>query len=302
MIIKNIIYATVIYPTKDFEIFLNDYLLSVFTQTTKNFELLIILDEVELAVVEKRVNKLNKDKIKVHIRKFLDKLNPIELRKKLVDISYELNADVLIFSDFDENVASNRVEEVIKNIDNFAFAFNDFYVVDKNLTKINIHSFFETRNVAKEVKEWKDIKSFNYIGFGSLSINLKLFNYKDIDFPKEIKALDWFIATYVLLNKGKGIKLSNTYANYRQHGSSFVGFDFKLDKAKLKQGLDTKLTHYKYFQKYNIDFKFFYNEIVDLQEYINHIGEENYIEIVNKKFDTTNLCWWENIKTKKELV
>ena len=137
MIIKNIIYATVIYPTKDFEIFLNDYLLSVFTQTTKNFELLIILDEVELAVVEKRVNKLNKDKIKVHIRKFLDKLNPIELRKKLVDISYELNADVLIFSDFDENVASNRVEEVIKNIDNFAFAFNDFYVVDKNLKKIN---------------------------------------------------------------------------------------------------------------------------------------------------------------------
>jgi hypothetical protein len=302
LIIKKIIYATVIYSTKYFEIFINDYLLSVFTQTTKDFELLIILDEVELAVVEKRINKLNKKKIKVHIRKYLDKLNPIELRKNLINISYELNADVLIFSDFDENVASNRVEEVIKNIDNYAFAFNDFYVVDKNLTKINIHSFFETRNVPKEVKEWKDIKSFNYIGFGSLSINLKLFNYKDLTFPKEIKALDWFIATCVLLNKGKGIKLFNTYSNYRQHDSSFVGFDFKLDKAKLKQGLNTKLTHYKYFKKYSIDFKIFYNEMVDLQEYINYIGEEHYIEIVNKRFDTSTFCWWENIKTKKELV
>lgn len=161
--------------------------------------------------------------------------------------------------------------------------------------------FFQTRDIPVEVKNWKDIKSSNYIGFGSLAINLNSFNYKDLVFPYDIKALDWYIATYVLLHNGNGIKLDKTYANYRQHESSFVGFNFELDTVKLEQGIDIKLSHYKHFKEYNSDFKDLYNEIKELKKHIEKIGSEKYIEIVNNKFDTSKLCWWENIKTKKEL-
>lgn len=299
---QKILYSTVMYPNKDFEIFINDYLSSVFNQTYKNFELLVVLDDVDIVLVQRYIDKINKDKIKIHIRKYDEKFTPIELRKKLIDISYELNADILIFSDFDENVAGNRIEEVVNKINNYDFAFNDFFIVDKNLNRLISKSFFETRDIPLVVENWTDIKSYNYIGFGSLAINLKSFDYKNFEFPKEIKALDWFLATYVLLHSGKGIKLDKTYANYRQHESSFVGFNFKLDTVKLKQGLDVVLNHYKYFKEYNNEFNNLYNETRELQNFIEEISKEKYIDIINNKFDSSKFCWWENIKTKKELL
>lgn len=224
------LYSTVIYPCDNFDRFIKDYLASVFNQTGQDFDLLLVLDNVESGKVEKYLNEYNKIDKKLFIRNFKKDYTPIELRKKQIEIAYELKFDTLILSDFDENVALNRVEEIVKNINGYAFAFNDFYVVDQDLKKISETSFFQTRKIPKEVTSYKDILEFNFIGLGSIALNLKEFNYSNLEFPKEIKALDWYIATKVLLNGGKGISLHNTYANYRQHESSFVGFDFRLNK------------------------------------------------------------------------
>ncbi|MCT7495767.1 hypothetical protein N5S93_09070 [Aliarcobacter cryaerophilus] len=295
------LYSTVIYPCDNFDRFIKDYLASVFNQTGQDFDLLLILDNVESGKVEKYLNEYNKIDKKLFIRNFKKDYTPIELRKKQIEIAYELKFDTLILSDFDENVALNRVEEIVKNINGYAFAFNDFYVVDQDLKKISETSFFQTRKIPKEVTSYKDILEFNFIGLGSIALNLKEFNYSNLEFPKEIKALDWYIATKVLLNGGKGISLHNTYANYRQHESSFVGFDFRLNKKKLEQGITVKLAHYNSLRDYNRIFKDLYNEMTELKKYFQKYGIDEYIELVNTKFDTSKFCWWENIKTKKEL-
>lgn len=295
------LYSTVIYPCDNFDRFIKDYLASVFNQTGQDFDLLLILDNVEIGKVEKYLNEYNKIDKKLFIRNFKKDYTPIELRKKQIEIAYELKFDTLILSDFDENVALNRVEEIVKNINGYAFAFNDFYVVDQDLKKISETSFFQTRKIPKEVTSYKDILEFNFIGLGSIALNLKEFNYSNLEFPKEIKALDWYIATKVLLNGGKGISLYNTYANYRQHESSFVGFDFRLNKKKLEQGITVKLAHYNSLRDYNRIFKDLYNEMTELKKYFQKYGIDEYIELVNTKFDTSKFCWWENIKTKKEL-
>lgn len=295
------LYSTVIYPCDNFDRFIKDYLASVFNQTGQDFDLLLILDNVEIGKVEKYLNEYNKIDKKLFIRNFKKDYTPIELRKKQIEIAYELKFDTLILSDFDENVALNRVEEIVKNINGYAFAFNDFYVVDQDLKKISETSFFQTRKIPKEVTSYKDILEFNFIGLGSIALNLKEFNYSNLEFPKEIKALDWYIATKVLLNGGKGISLHNTYANYRQHESSFVGFDFRLNKKKLEQGITVKLAHYNSLRDYNRIFKDLYNEMTELKKYFQKYGIDEYIELVNTKFDTSKFCWWENIKTKKEL-
>ncbi|MFW3412507.1 hypothetical protein ACN9J3_07200 [Aliarcobacter butzleri] len=295
------LYSTVIYPCDNFDIFIKDYLVSVFNQTRRDFDLLLLLDNVEIEKVEKYLDEYNKVNKKIIIRNFKEDYTPIELRKKQIDLAYEMKFDTLILSDFDENVALNRVEEVIKNIDEYAFAFNDFYIVDQNLKKLSKKSFFKSRKVPKEVTSYKDILKFNFIGLGSIALNLKEFNYIDMEFPKNIKALDWYIATRVLLSGSKGISLHNTYANYRQHESSFIGFDFKLNKEKLDQGLAIKLVHYNSLIDYNSIFKDLYDEMIELKEYFQDNGIDEYIELVNTKFDTSEFCWWENIKTKKEL-
>ncbi|WP_066164089.1 glycosyltransferase [Aliarcobacter cryaerophilus] len=295
------LYSTVIYPCDDFDRFIKDYLESVFKQTIQDFDLLLVLDNVEVEKVEEYLSEYNNIDKKVFIRNFKEGFSPIELRKKQIDLAYELEFDTLILSDFDENVAHNRVEEVIKNIDGYAFAFNDFYVVDQDLKKISETSFFQTRKIPNEVTTYKDILEFNFIGLGSIALNLKEFDYKILEFPKEIKALDWYIATRVLLSGVKGISLHNTYANYRQHESSFVGFDFKLNKEKLEQGIAVKLAHYNSLISCSDVFKDLYNEMMELKTYLQDNVIDKYIELVNTKFDTSKFCWWENIKTKKEL-
>lgn len=295
------LYSTVIYRCDDFDRFIKDYLESVFNQTNQNFDLLLVLDNVESGKVEKYLNEYNDINKKIFIRNFKKDYTPIELRKKQIELAYELKFDTLILSDFDENVALNRVEEIVKNINGYAFAFNDFYVVDQDLKKISETSFFQTRKIPKEVTSYKNILKFNFIGLGSIALNLKEFNYINLTFPKEIKALDWYVATKVLLSGSKGIALYNTYANYRQHESSFVGFDFKLNKEKLEQGIAIKLAHYSSLMSYNDIFTNLYNEIIELKKYLRDNGINEYIKLVNTKFDTSKFCWWENIKTKKEL-
>lgn len=297
---KNL-YSTVIYPCVNFDRFIKDYLVSVFNQTRQDFDLLLILDNVEIGKVENYINEYNKIDKKIIIKNFKEGFSPIELRKKQIELAYELQIDTLIFSDFDENVAHNRVEEIVKNINGYAFAFNDFYIVDQDLKKTSETSFFQTRKVPKEVTSYKDILEFNFIGLGSIALNLKEFNYINLEFPKDIKALDWYIATRVLLSGSKGISLHNTYANYRQHESSFVGFDFKLNKEKLEQGISIKLSHYNSLIDCNSIFKDLYDEMIELKKYFEIYGIDEYIKLVNTKFDTSKFCWWENIKTKKEL-
>lgn len=293
-------YSTVVYPCDDFDLFIKDYLTSVFNQTNQDFDLLLILDNVEPEKVETYLSKYNAGGKDVFIRKFKE-LTPIELRKKQIDLAYELNFDILVLSDFDENVALNRVEEIMKNINGYAFAFNDFYIVDHNLKKIGKASFFTTRDIPKEVVSYKDILEFNFVGLGSMALNLKQFDYSNLKFPKEIKALDWYIATMVLLSGFKGVALYNTYANYRQHKNSFVGFDFKLNEEKLYKGMDVKLAHYCALIECNEIFEHLYYDMVELKRHIQDIGINEYINFVNTKFDISKFCWWENIKTKREL-
>ena len=297
---NRILYSTVVYPCDDFDLFIKDYLTSVFNQTYQAFDLLLILDNVEPEKVETYLSEYNTGGKDVIIRKFKE-LTPIELRKKQIDLAYELNFDILVLSDFDENVAFNRVEEIMKNINGYAFAFNDFYIVDQNLNRISETSFFKTREIPEEVVTYKDILEFNFIGLGSMALNLNQFDYGSLNFSEEVKALDWYIATVVLLSGCRGVSLYNTYANYRQHSNSFIGFNFRLDEEKLYRGIAVKLAHYYALIEYNEVFVSLYNDIVELKKYIKDIGVNEYISLVNKKFDTNRFCWWENIKTKKEL-
>lgn len=298
---NNIIYSTVIYPCGQFDIFIQDYLMSVFMQTCTKFDLLLVLDNVDVDIVKGYVKVFNNNDVKVHIKEITKKITPIELRKIQVDEAYAKKADILIFSDFDENVALNRVEEVVRHIDDFAFAFNDFYIVDDKLERINDESFFSSRKIPTQLNDYAEILSNNFVGLGSMAINLRKFPFEEMVFPKDIKALDWYIATSVLLSGNKGVALFDTYANYRQHNGSFVGFDFKLDESKLMQGIDVKIAHYNQFKDCSDEFRVLHDRLIELKGYIQINGSEKYIKLVNDGFLTSGFCWWENIKTKEEL-
>ena len=41
--------------------------------------------------------------------------------------------------------------------------------------------------------------------------------------------------------------------------------------------------------------------MIELKEYIQNCGADAYINFINTNFDTNKFCWWENIKTKRDL-
>lgn len=303
-----IIYGTVIYPTIHFSKFITDYLMSVSNQTYKKFTLLIILDQINKQTVANIINENFNNLSNYKLISPTKPHTPIELRKILIDESYALDADILIFSDFDECVTSNRVQRTIESIDGNDFIFNDFYIVNKDLEKMHSSSYFSIRNIPDTVDNWNLLKFYNFIGLGSLAINLQSFDFRKLSIPSDIIALDWFLATWMLLNGAKGLKLPNVYAFYRQHDSSLVGFDFKLNKDKVQMGLKVKLAHYKYFSthsdyKTSIIFQGLYKDILNLQNFLSiHANLEKYIDIINTKFDRTKFCWWENIKPYEAVI
>lgn len=297
---KKLIYATVVYSCEDFKIFLSDYLKSVFNQTNHNFELLILSDDVDLITIKNFVSQFKNEK-KIHYEKNNKNLSPVLLRQELIDISYELGADTLIFSDFDESVAENRVEEIALNINNYDFVFNDFFIVDKNINKLYEQSFFQMRNLPDLLVNYKDIISYNYVGLGSMALNLSKYNFRKIKIPSYIKAFDWFIATKVLIDGGSGKKIKNTFANYRQHDKSFIGFGKEINAHSLNLGLKVKEGHYNFFKDYCNEYKILYKEILFLKKFIQEIGEKNYINQINSNLNLKSACWWENIKIKGEI-
>ena len=77
-------------------------------------------------------------------------------------------------------------------------------------------------------------------------------------------------------------------------------YGFLLEK-KLNQGIAAKLAHYRRLKKYNNIFSDLYDDMIELKEYIQNCGADAYINFINTNFDTNKFCWWENIKTKRDL-
>lgn len=297
-----LVYATVIYDSQFYKKFVVDYLSSLNEQTDTDFHLLLILDDVDNLAVEPYLNSYYSADRDVTVVQTDAIYSPYELRKFMISKAYELSADGLIFSDFDETVAANRVEEVKKYIADYDFVFNDFFVTDENLQRMSDLSFFSKRKINNVLRDWECIRDFNFVGLGSMAINLNNIDFSVIEFPEDIKALDWFLATWILLNGGVGFKLASTFVNYRQHADSYVGFNKKLDKKSLLFGLEVKKSHYEFFLTNSPlsernKFDELYRSTIELESrVINTRFLDDYIREVNNDLNYDTFCWWENIK------
>ena len=59
---NKILYSAVIYQSDNFDIFMKDYLVSVFNQTDQNFDLLLVLDDLIVEVIKEYIVRYNKNK------------------------------------------------------------------------------------------------------------------------------------------------------------------------------------------------------------------------------------------------
>lgn len=299
-----VLWATSIYPTPMFDIFLKDHLETINNQTHRDFDLLLFLDCISQDTIKKEVRKYaNLQKIKIHyLAQKTNILNPMEIRQKLLSFAYDWGYELLILSDFDETMDANRFEETIKQIGDFDFSFSSFYIVDSRLQKLEDEDFHKKCKTPKMVLDIFPVLDKNFIGLGNMSIKINNPLFSTI---KNLKlnncyAFDWLIATFMILNGLKGIRIDDTFVNYRQHQDSYTGIFKPLSTKTLDLGVRVKKMHYNFFRKSHTLFDVKHQEIIELEKYLLK-NKDNYIKIINQHYNPTMLCWWENIKTLQEV-
>lgn len=227
---------------KGVEKFLDDYFCSIDKQTYNNFDTLIIEDEFKLPV-----------------KYFRDRLICIEVVNKSIaeirsiGINYAKtnNYDLIIFTDCDDFYSPNRVEIIVYLIINSDFVVNRIIPVDSFGKTLELQSNIDTNFYNK--LSFNGIIEKNYFGLSNTAIKV---NSLPIDFylPKDIIAVDWWLYSFMLVNKRIFQYSDKAFTYYRQHTSNLVGAINDLDEKKLINGLNIKLIHYKYLAEYLMKF------------------------------------------------
>lgn len=298
---KHIILASVLYPTKNFDIFINDLLTSIKQQTYPHFSLLFFLDGVQNLKVERKIKEAKIEQ-KIYFQTCKkNTLTPSQIRHKVIQFAQILLCDLLIFCDFDEKISPARIEQTINYMhDDIDFSYCNAYITDKNFN-LTGKTFFQDKNIPNTVECINPILEKNFIGMGGLALKLHNIPYlSQLQIPSNLLVFDWFLATYMLLKCCKGKKIDDCLVYYRQHEDNHIGTNKTLDKTKLTLGIKVKKNHYQYFSKYNQDFALLYDRVCGLEQYVKN-NMDKYIRIINMNFNSDTLCWWENIKTLEEV-
>jgi hypothetical protein len=77
-------------------------------------------------------------------------------------------------------------------------------------------------------------------------------------------AFDWCMATLLLIKKFKGIYTSKPLTYYRQYQQNTSSL-MKISKKKIAKDIKCKIEHFRYFEKFGIDYK---KNILDLKKNI----------------------------------
>lgn len=240
--------------------YIDDFLDSLENQTYKDFQVILINDDI----LEKDLNKV--------LDRHTEILNKIcivclgggqeiyQTRIELFKNAKSLGTKLLILGDCDDFFSEDRVEKTVKcyeeNAD-YGFFYNDIVLLTGEKMM---------KDLPDETCNAEDIIEFNYLGLSNSALNLDLLEDSFLDslHKGNTKIFDWYLFSRMLLSmiKGKYVKDTSTY--YRIHDNNLAGISGNGHEA-IKKEYSVKLEHYrllacenelflKYYQKYeNLD-------------------------------------------------
>ena len=211
------------------EPFLADYLTSIKEQTDQNFRLIILNDGAKVLDAE-----LIKNLSRYGLQVLSGSSSPANSRVKLIDYCIRAKFKKIIFSDADDVMAPNRVEIVASLLDTHDLVVNDLHLIAENGELIR-SDVVSSRLGKQRVFEFEDLVEKNFCGMTNMSFLAPMSG--ELIVPRHAVAVDWSIASQLLLNGRKGFFTSSTTTGYRQHSGNVVGIGHshnfgKIDKVR----------------------------------------------------------------------
>ncbi|GAA4279517.1 glycosyltransferase [Aquimarina mytili] len=268
--------ASVVFPANT--AFVDDFFESLCRQTYKEFDVFIINDGFENfdAVVE-RYYSLN-----ITVYKYSN--TPSKIRQKLLELLNRSKYQNIVFSDSDDYLADNRVEESVKYLSKYPIVFNDLtsFYEDKILNKKIWSSRFNKNKVITR----QFLIDKNVLGLGNSGIRKEVL--KEINLDEDLLAVDWAIF-YNLIDNLEAFFIDKTQTFYRQHDSNTIGFD-KMSLQRIQTAINVKKRHYIFIKRKDL-----YNKLRLLEE-LNPVDEIEKKIKINQKDRNQNHFWWEETK------
>ena len=294
---KKTVFLTTIFPAS--QQFLHDFFESLQRQTYNKFDVIVINDAI---------SDFNKNEYKnLNIIEYKANYSAAGNREYGIKKAVKLGYENIIFGDSDDYFAENRIELILKLLENNDVIINDLNVFNKYEIK---HNFFNSL-----INKKLNINFFvnkNIAGLSNIAIKTSLLNNNKIEFNDKLVAVDWYFITTVLLqNPNAKIYFTNkTSTFYRQYEQNTIGLNNIVNPEKIKLGIKVKLVHYKnlinfckenQISKFAEIYKEKYNEIQPLEDKIkNKAFFHKYLKVIDANFDTIFKGWWSEIITINE--
>jgi len=278
------VFFTVVYP--GIEPFLFDFFQSLKNQTTEDFSLILVNDGVDN--IDSFFQGFNSSRITV----LESGKSPAENRIIGIQHALHLNAKYLIFGDSDDFFSKNRVASSIQILEEGAdVVVNNLSAVDVNGDLLD--SNYLSRRIDDKSKITIDfIQDKNLLGLSNTAVRTSLL--KNLNVPKHLIAVDWYLFSVLLLHKSKAIFNAEANTYYRQHGANTVGVGC-LDELNILKQLKIKTQHYEAMNQLSDQ----YNDLFLYKKTLQKLKNEpqlisNYVDFLKKKA-VKNPLWWENI-------
>ena len=288
---KKVVFGTVIY--KQAEIFFDSFLKCVENQTVKDFDLLLIndnLDQEAIIVLEE----------KLHEYGFEDRYCIVQGKKRtgyLSDFRIQMikeasgrNYELLVIGDIYDLFAQNRVEAVYsfyKKNEDAAFFFNS--LIDENGKSV-------LRELPNKITDIDMISQGNFLGMSNTAINLGKVSIELVDSLYEggCNIFDWYLYSRIILDGGIGILVEDTNTVYRIHDNNIAGIQGD-SLEELERERMVKLSHYQRLIPFSKRF-------LNYEKQLEHIVIDK--EFYNTKYYNKNGqgYWWNNIRLEEKDV
>lgn len=266
---------SIIVPAYNTEKYIDKCLKSIFSNTYKNFEVIIVND----GSIDKTEDIINK-----YIKKYD---NIIYIKQKNMGLSLARNngvkkatGDYLLFIDSDDYVEKNLLENINKNID------------DLDVLRYQLNIVFNDKIISYEEKEFnatdgidafEKIVKYKFIEMASLYvINRKYYLDNNFMFEKDVYHEDYGLLPLVIATAKKVKSINYLGYNYVQRDGSIMSSN---DTEKMKKKMDdmlflfTKAIKYLDNIPYSQNVKSFYaNSIIDKYNSLSDKLKKEYIK------------------------
>ena len=261
---------TVFYPGA--EGFVDDFVESVTNQTYKEFDLLIVNDGYTQSNLQTQYPQL-------HIIEIEGNNTISGNRASGINFAIRNSYDILFLCDVDDYISPKRVEICLAALSNTDIVVNDLDIVDAN-RRIIFKDYFQ-KSIDDETYIDKDfISTKNIFGFSNTALRVP--KLTEIEFPKDLRIVDWYYFTQLLNN---GFKAKFIPGN-------MIGISsFTLDG--FKNLLRLKIQHYNYFKD---TYPKYAALLYKMQELTAKTDEQLKEIIKDNSIKTPYPLWWQNVK------